>query len=205
MTRTGRPRNFDRDAALEAAMRLFWQHGYEGASLDALRGAMGGISSASFYAAFQSKEALYREALRLYLATHGQVVMPLRNTDLAPRDRVEQTLRASARMQADTDHPLGCMVTLSTIIGSPQSEELRLATARERGVNNMAIVNAIEAAVKEGSLRPDATEGGLATLLNILLSGLSLTARDGADIALLDKAVDTAMEAWDSYAVASPR
>lgn len=202
MARTGRPRGFDRDGALEAAMRLFWQYGYEGTSLDALRAAMGGISSASFYAAFRSKEALYREALRLYLATHGQVVMPLRDTGLAPRDRVEQALRASARMQADPDHPPGCMVTLSAIIGSPQSDELRQATADERSINSMAIANAVEAAVKDGSLRPDAMEGGLAALLNILLSGLSLAARDGADTGVLERAVDAAMEAWDSHEVA---
>ncbi len=202
MARTGRPRGFDRDAALAAAMRLFWQHGYEGTSLDALRAAMGGISSASFYAAFRSKEALYRETLRLYLATHGQVVMPLRDTGLAPRERVEQALRASARMQADPDHPLGCMVTLSAIIGSPQSDELRQATADERGINGTAIANAVAAAVKDGSLRADAMEGGLAALLNIFLNGLSLAARDGTDTATLERAVDAAMKAWDSHAVA---
>lgn len=58
-------------------MRVFRQHGYEGASLDALRAAMGGISAASFYAAYRSKEALYRETLLWYLATHGQGASPL--------------------------------------------------------------------------------------------------------------------------------
>ncbi len=58
MPRTGRPREFDRDQALVAATDLFWRHGFEGASLAQLREAMGHISSASFHAAFKSKEAL---------------------------------------------------------------------------------------------------------------------------------------------------
>lgn len=202
MARTGRPRGFDRDAALDAAMRLFWQHGYEGASLEALRKAMGGISAASFYAAYQSKEALYREALGRYVASHGQVVSPLHDTALAPRERVERALRASARMQTDPDHPLGCMVTLSATIGSPQSDDLRRATASERHANRAAIANAVGAAAADGSLRADAAEGGLAALLDLALNGLSLVARDGVPAATLERAVDAAMQAWDSYAAA---
>lgn len=201
MARTGRPRGFDREAALDAAMRLFWQHGYEGTSLDALRTEMGGISSASFYSAFGSKEALYREALQLYLATLGQVVMPLRDDALAPRDRVEQALRASARMQTCTDHPTGCMVTLSAAIGSPQIEALREETAKERRINSAAIMMAVSAAVDDGSLRAEARDE-LAALLDVTLNGLSLVARDGADTARAERAVDGAMKAWDSYATA---
>ena len=199
MARTGRPRGFDREAALEAAMRLIWQHGYEGASLDALRTAMGGISSASFYAAFKSKEALYHEALRSYLDSYGQVLSPLYDRGLPPRERVEQALRASARMQTDPEHPPGCMVTLSATIGSPQSDVLRQTTRHEREANREAIARAVQLAVEEGSLRPEAGEGGLAALLDITLNGLSLVARDGATAAKLEGAVDAAMKVWDSY------
>ncbi len=81
MARTGRPRSFDRDPALASALGLFWRHGYEVASLEGLRRAMGGLSSASFYAAFGSKELFYHEALGLYLHTHGLAVALL--SDLA--------------------------------------------------------------------------------------------------------------------------
>ena len=66
MSRTGRPREFDRAEALDAALRLFWQQGYEATSISQLIDAMGGISTASFYATFYSKEALFREAVRRY-------------------------------------------------------------------------------------------------------------------------------------------
>ena len=55
MAHTGRPRKFDRDKAVMASMELFWKHGFEGTSLERLRQAMGGLSSASFYATLSPK------------------------------------------------------------------------------------------------------------------------------------------------------
>src|SRR5437867_1876189 len=62
----GRPREFDAEQALDAALLLFWRHGYEGTSLAALTDAMG-INTPSLYAAFGSKEMLFRRALDRYL------------------------------------------------------------------------------------------------------------------------------------------
>lgn len=128
MARTGRPRGFDRDKAVRQAMHLFWEHGFEGVSLEQLRQSMGGISSASFYAAFGSKEALYRTALEDYRATHGKVVLVLRDEGLSPRQRIEQALRRSAEMQTDPAHPTGCMVTLSSTICSVDGESVQALT-----------------------------------------------------------------------------
>src|SRR6187402_395278 len=74
MSQRGRPRTFDRDAAIVSAMHLFWEHGYESTSLSQLKAAIGeGISAPSFYAAFESKEALYKEALERYMEIYGKV------------------------------------------------------------------------------------------------------------------------------------
>lgn len=201
MVRTGRPRGFDRDAALDAAMMAFWEHGYEGSSIDVLRSAMGGISSASFYAAYESKEALFREALSRYLDSHGQVLAPLHDIRLSPRERIERTLRASARMQTDTRHPLGCMITLSAMVGSPQTDEIRKATAATRFANRQMIDHTVRAAVADGSLRKDAADTGLPVLLDVTLNGIALVARDGVNEEMLEGAIDAAMAAWDSYRV----
>src|SRR6516162_9410179 len=67
----GQPAVFDRARALQAAMRLFWERGYEGTSFDELIAAMG-ISASSFYNSFGSKEALYCEATQAYLEWAGQ-------------------------------------------------------------------------------------------------------------------------------------
>ena len=196
MARTGRPRLFDREEALASAMHLFWRHGYEGASLERLRHAMGGLSPASFYAAFNSKEALYREALARYLATHGRVLDALRDEGLAPRERIERALRRSVEMQTDPAHPSGCMVALSGLPGAADIPDLRALTAAERAANRAAIAACVRAGVGNGELASGTDEVGLATLLDALLAGFSLQIRDGVSAAALGKAITGALAAW---------
>ena len=198
MARTGRPRKFDRDEALAAAMELFWKHGFEGASLERLRAAMGKISSASFYAAFASKEALYREVLARYLDTHGRVLEALSDGRLAPRDRIEQALRRSARMQTDASHPSGCMITLSATVGSAELDAPRVLAAAERAANRNAFGACVRAGIETGELRPDADAAGLAALFEGLLVGFSIQAVDQVPASALDGAITGALAAWDS-------
>ena len=198
MARTGRPRKFDRDTALAAAMELFWKHGFEGASLERLRDVMGGLSSASFYAAFASKEALYREVLARYLDTHGRVLDALRDAGLAPRERIEQALRRSVRMQTDASHPSGCMITLSATVGSAELDRLRTLTATERAANREALGACVRAGIETGELRPDTDAAGLAALFDGLLMGFSIQAVDQVPASALDGAVTGALAAWDS-------
>lgn len=185
-------------------MALFWRYGYEGASLEGLRRAMGGLSSASFYAAFGSKESLYRDALDLYLHTHGLAVAPLYDLALPPRERIEWALRASARMQSGEDRPKGCLVALSSTVGSPESESVRALTASERRANRDAIRASVEAAVAAGELRADTDVAGLATMFEGILLGLSIQALDGATAACLDAAVTSALTAWDACRACDP-
>lgn len=138
MPRTGRPRSFDKDEAVTRAMQLFWERGYESTSLADLKAAMVDISAASFYAAFGSKEALFRAVLAHYLETHGQVVAPLYDPACDPRDAIEQTLRASARMQTDPAHPFGCFLVLSTATCSAESRHIQASLAEERERNRAA-------------------------------------------------------------------
>ena len=130
----GRPRTFDRDAAVQQALYLFWQQGYESTSLSQLKAAIGsGISAPSFYAAFGSKEALFQECTTRYLATYARVTECLWDTDLAPKEALDQALRRSARMQCERGHPKGCMVALGVMSAtSPELFAVNASLTRSR-------------------------------------------------------------------------
>src|SRR5437762_7214529 len=95
MSQIGRPREFDRQEALERAMELFWAQGYEGTTLADLQKAMGGITAPSFYAAFGSKEALFREVVDLYKGTQGAPVLKALMQGSTSRASIEGMLRAA--------------------------------------------------------------------------------------------------------------
>ena len=204
MPRTGRPREFDRDHALGAAMRLFWRQGYESTSLDQLKKAMGGLSAASFYGAFGSKERLFREALEQYLGTHGRVTAPLHDDALRPREALEAVLRRSARMQTEADLPGGCMVVLSAVNMSPENAHLQALVAMERGRTRDGIRRRVAQAIKSGELHPGTDVEGLAMLADALLVGMSVQSRDGVTGAAIDAAVSTLLRLWDANCLVLP-
>ncbi len=199
MARSGRPRGFDRDAALDSAMHLFWEHGYEGASLLTLRHAMGDISSASFYAAFSSKEALYRETLTRYLDRHGSIIGALDDERLPPRARLEHALMGSVAVQTNLAHPQGCMVTLSATISSEASASTRALTRTERDATRQGLKRCITAGVCAGDLAPTTDIAGLVALYDGLLLGISIQARDGVPANAIRAGIKHAMAAWPAY------
>ncbi|GGH53400.1 TetR family transcriptional regulator [Frigidibacter albus] len=196
MARTGRPREFDKQDAVLKALTLFWRQGYEPTSLNQLKEAMGGISPTSFYAAFGSKEGLFREVLTLYRSSHGRVTDVLRDESLSPRQAIETCLRQSARMQTDPSHPPGCLIVLGASNCGPSSGEVVRDLQEERHRNREAIAAQIRRAIAEGELPKDTDTGALVALFNTFLVGLSAAARDGASPEDLEKAIDQIMKTW---------
>ena len=132
MAERGRPRSFDRAAALHRAMEVFWARGYDGASMADLTAAMG-INSPSLYAAFGCKEALFREALELYETGEGGSAS--RSLQEAPTARagIEAMLRENAVAYTAPDRPPGCMIVLASAVGIPASPEVRDYLVRRPG------------------------------------------------------------------------
>lgn len=201
MARTGRPREFDRDRAIDAATALFWAQGYEPTSLTQLKTCMGNISPASFYAAFGSKEALFREVVQHYLATYGQVMAPLWDASLSPRKAIERTLRGSARMQSARVHPAGCLVVSGASNCSPENEPVQALLAAERQRTRTGIRACVERAIANGELKASAATDILPDILTTFFHGMTCEARDGMTSKKLDAAVTSLLTLWDVNAV----
>jgi AcrR family transcriptional regulator len=198
MAQMGRPRTFDRDQAIEQAMLLFWEQGYESTSLSQLKASIaGGISAPSFYAAFGSKQALFYEAVQRYLGSHGQVTECLWDDTLAPRQAIELALRRSARMQCESGHPKGCMVSLG-VMCAPSVEFAAVAQplTRSRERTRAGLEHCVARGIAGGELGADINGQVLATVFDSFLVGISTLARDGVEFERIDAAIGQVMQLW---------
>jgi AcrR family transcriptional regulator len=192
----GRPRAFDRNDALSRALAVFWERGYEGASLGELTAAME-INRPSLYAAFGCKEALFREAVAFYDATESAPVQKALESAPTARAAVEGMLRVNADAYASAKKPRGCMIVLSCLVGAPENEHLRRFLTRLRHQGEADLRRRIERGIAEGDLAPGIDTRRLAAFYTTVLQGLSVQARDGASRKALHGVVDDAMAAWD--------
>lgn len=199
MARMGRPRAFDRQQAIEQAMHLFWEQGYETTSLSQLKAQLGGgISAPSFYAAFGSKEALFREAVQCYLESYAGVTECLWDDAIPPREAVELALRRSTTMQCDSGHPRGCMVALGTM-SAPGPEHAHVAEplAISRSRTHAGFVRCVERGIATGELAENTDAHAMGTAFNSFLLGVSISARDGIDVSVLSASITGLMKLWD--------
>jgi AcrR family transcriptional regulator len=181
-------------------MHLFWEHGFESTSLSQLKAAMGGgISAPSFYAAFESKEALYKEALERYMALYGDLTKSLYDASIAPREAVLLTLHRAAKMYCEAGHPRGCMVASGAMgTGSSASEDITQLLQGMRGRARSGFHACAERAIKSGELRESTDAKSLAIAFDSFFMGISVLARDGVPYTVMKKAVVQAMGIWDS-------
>lgn len=197
MAQLGRPRGFDREAALLKAMEVFWKLGYDGATLTDLQEAMGGITAPSFYAAFGSKEQLLREAVELYSRTLGAPMMKALEEGPTARASIDKLLRAAVEAFCKHGKPRGCFLVLAAINGDPANRSVQDHLRHLRMRRQRAIQRRLERSVEEGELPGDLDSGAVASFYTTVVDGLAIHARDGASRKDLDFAVDWAMAAWD--------
>ncbi|KQU69866.1 TetR family transcriptional regulator [Aminobacter sp. DSM 101952] len=203
MSGKGRPRSFDRDEALRQAMLLFWQKGYDGASLAELTAAMG-INSPSLYAAFGCKEALFREAVDLYSATEGIDIWGAFNRPGSVKQAVADFLRASARAFSEPGDPRGCLIVLGALNASETNREVFNDLSARRLAGARQLEERLKAAAEEGELPAAADPAGLAAFIIAVQQGMSVQARDGVGREALLAVADGAMAAWDALTGRSP-
>jgi AcrR family transcriptional regulator len=194
-SRRGRPRSFDRDAALDRALDVFRRLGYEGASIGDLTGAMG-IHPPSLYAAFGDKEGLFRAAVARYVEGPGSAAVRILAEEPDARRAVERLLRETADGLTSRGSPRGCLVALAGVNCSEEARPVAEAMASLRAASEGRLRARIERGIRDGDLAPGSDARALAGFYFTVLQGMSLRARDGASRASLRATADAAMAAW---------
>lgn len=196
MSPKGRPRAFDRDAALEGAMRVFWQKGYDSASMADLTGAMQ-INAPSLYAAFGSKAGLFRDAVDLYVNKVGQRIKNSLPMAATAKEGFADFLMQTALSHTSPDQPHGCMVVLGALHGD-EGSDTPCSLLRERRLDNVTLLRErLERGVREGEFPATVDLQQVAEFYATVQHGMSITARDGATLEQLSKTAQAAMAAWD--------
>lgn len=194
-TKRGRPRSFDRDAALVRATLLFWQHGYEGTSIADLTAAMG-ISPPSLYAAFGDKRTLFAEVVDRYGDTFGAFMDKALDGAGDIRSGFTRMLREAAVSYTDPRHPAGCLVISAATNCSPQTADIEEDLRGRRVANVRAFQRRLEEARTSGALPEGTDTRALSVFFAAVVQGMSQQARDGASTDELLSVAAYAMAAW---------
>ncbi|MBC7992360.1 MAG: TetR/AcrR family transcriptional regulator [Rhizobacter sp.] len=195
----GRPLSFDRDTALEQAMHVFWERGYEAASIADLTSAMG-ITPPSLYTAFGDKEKLFLEAIERYALGPGSAGPRALKEEPTARGAIERWLHEAAEELTRPCHPKGCMVVMATTNCSVAAEHVQNALAKRRAAAIASIRERIQEGVDRRELPPETDAKALSNFYSTIYQGMSMQAKDGATRASLLATVDAAMRAWPAAA-----
>ena len=187
----GRPREFDIETALAAALDVFWRRGFEGASLTDLTRAMG-ITRPSLYAAFGNKEALFHRALDHYEATYMRFA---REALEAPTGRrvIERLLTGYADMLTGAEHPPGALETNGALVCSNAAEPIKQLLLRRRMEDEQALRRRLERARRECDLPPGADPVSLAEFVTAVTFGMAIKAASGGGRRALHRVIRTAL------------
>jgi AcrR family transcriptional regulator len=189
--KTGRPISFDKDAALEAAMLLFWERGFEGTCMTALTQAMG-LNPSSIYAAFGDKHALFQHAVKRYMETRAHYA-----TKALEEPTLEKVVRAlfdnTVAFLTTAGHPPTCMTLAGAMGCSVDGAPARDLMTEIRRQNEVAMKERFLKARKSGELSRDINVDDYTRYLSSILAGLSIQAANGSTKAELKRTAQMAL------------
>jgi len=178
-------------------MLAFWRRGYEGTSMADLVQALG-IASARIYAAFGSKQDLFREAVQHYEAGDGGFADRAMAQEPRVRDALARVLRDAVATYTDDAHPLGCMVVTAATNCAEENEAVAAWLAEHRRQRTQSLIDRLQRALDEGELRAGTDVQALGDFYATQLHGISVQARDGVPRERLLAAVQTALLLLDT-------
>lgn len=192
----GRHREFDVDEALDAALAVFWDKGYEGASLEDLTHATG-VARPGLYSAFGNKEALFRRVLDRYDAKY-MAFMTAALDEPTSRAVVRRILEGSAEVQTLDDRHRGCLGVNGALACSAGAEPIRQELVKRRKATEAALRTRLNRARATGDLPRSADCAALAGFVMAVSQGMAVQAKAGASRETLDAIVRHVLATWPS-------
>ncbi|MEE1756138.1 TetR/AcrR family transcriptional regulator [Streptomyces sp. SP18CS02] len=202
-----RPRLFDEERALDAAMRAFWAHGYDATSTQDLCEATG-LGRSSIYNTFSSKQDLFRRSLTRYMDMMTGAQLALLADEGRPA--VERIRALFAKVVEDdlaqrgNGRSPGCLTVNTTVELAGRDPDIASALDRDLARRLDAFRAVIESARRDGDITSGQDADSLARFLNAVIGGMRVSAQGGADRAALEAIAATAMEALTGRAAPAP-
>lgn len=193
----GRPRSFDRDEALDAAVLVFWDKGYDGASIEDLTRAMG-INRPSLYSTFGKKQELFMQAIDRYAATHGNRAFSALQVESDTRMAVERFFQASIECATQVGKPRGCLINTVATEAAEGDPDLRHKLSKMFSRTDIALARHLRAN-QVGDASNIHEPETLARLAHSLTHSIMTRARAGASRSELSDIADSFMKVLFPY------
>ncbi|EDS4734594.1 TetR family copper-responsive transcriptional repressor ComR [Salmonella enterica subsp. enterica serovar Oranienburg] len=192
----GRPKVFDREAALDKAMTLFWQHGYEATSLADLVEATG-AKAPTLYAEFTNKEGLFRAVLDRYITRfaskhEAQLFCEEKSVESALEDYFTEI----ATCFTSTDTPAGCFMINTSATLAASSRDIARTVKSRHAMQEQTLIQFLRQRQERGEIPAHCNPQALAEYINCILQGMSISAREGATFEQLMQITRTTLRIW---------
>ncbi|WP_069812066.1 TetR/AcrR family transcriptional regulator [Streptomyces sp. TP-A0874] len=188
----GRPRAFDRDEALDRAIRLFWTKGYEATSVRDLSEELG-IGQPSLYNAFGGKRALFDEAVGVYDSRYGGFIDAAIEEESTAVQAMRRILAEAPARYTRRGLPRGCLV-ISGDAGA-EDADVHEVMSRLREEKRSQLASKIDADLAADHLPEGADPSALSAYVMAVLAGLAQRARDGSSRQELEAVASIAIAA----------
>lgn len=195
--KAGRKRAFDKDVALDKAMRLFWANGYSGTSISDLTATLG-INKPSLYAAFGNKEQLFKASIEHYTECYGEPtllkLLEPKNANL--EERLKAYMLSVASVVTDPALPIGCFFVKSSCESGSEAvpEEITCLLNNMKSEREKTLIAIFSKEQEQGALSQDTDVVDLTSYIIVVLYGIGVLAKNGATMKNLQPVVEIAIK-----------
>ncbi|MEK5319493.1 TetR/AcrR family transcriptional regulator [Paenibacillus sp. FSL L8-0644] len=191
-----RPREFDEDQALDAAMQIFWEKGFEATSLSDLTSHMG-IQRPSIYAAFGDKKQLFEAALRKYTQSHAAYVRSRLQSNSSVKEAFYNFFGGVVAEEYEDGPNRGCFCINTMVELAPHDEKFEILTREHQMYLSAVFQETLERGIRSGELEASMDARALAHTLVSLLIGITVMMKSRPERSFVDHAVATALMLLD--------